>query len=52
MIGESIVDSSAVYPGEVRGRYEKPAGLSDYRQNRFRLVNVGDRVHAGQTDDD
>ena len=35
MIGESIVDSSAVYPGEVRGRYESQLGLSDCRQNRF-----------------
>ena len=48
MIGESIVDSSAVYPGEVRGRYESQLAFQTAGRIASRLVNVGDRVHAGQ----
>lgn len=47
-IGESIVDSSAVYPGEVRGRYESQLAFQTAGRIASRLVNVGDRVHAGQ----
>ena len=47
-MGESIVDSSAVYPGEVRGRYESQLAFQTVGRIASRLVNVGDRVHAGQ----
>ena len=47
-IGESIIDSSAVYPGEVRGRYESQLAFQTAGRIASRLVNVGDRVHAGQ----
>ena len=47
-IGESIVDSSAFYPGEVRGRYESQLAFQTAGRIASRLVNVGDRVHAGQ----
>jgi multidrug efflux system membrane fusion protein len=47
-IGESIVDSSAVYPGEVRGRYESQLAFQTAGRIASRLVNVGDQVHAGQ----
>ena len=47
-IGESIADSSAVYPGEVRGRYESQLAFQTAGRIASRLVNVGDRVHAGQ----
>ena len=47
-IGESIADSSTVYPGEVRGRYESQLAFQTAGRIASRLVNVGDRVHAGQ----
>ena len=47
-MGESIVDSSAVYPGEVRGRYESQLAFQTVGRIAARIVNVGDRVHAGQ----
>lgn len=47
-IGESIAYSSAVYPGEVRGRYESQLAFQTAGRIASRLVNVGDRVHAGQ----
>ena len=47
-IGESIADSSTVYPGEVCGRYESQLAFQTAGRIASRLVNVGDRVHAGQ----
>ena len=47
-IGESIADSSTVYPGEVCGRYESQLAFQTAGRIASRLVNVDDRVHAGR----
>ncbi len=47
-VGESITDSSVVYPGEVRGRYESQLSFQVAGRINARFVNVGDHVSQGQ----
>lgn len=48
-VGATAADASAVYPGEVRGRYESQLAFQVGGKINARLVNVGDRVTSGQT---
>lgn len=48
-VGEKAGARASVYPGEVRGRYESQLAFQVTGKINARLVNVGDRVNAGQT---
>ena len=47
-VGAETVDSTAVYPGEVRGKYESSLAFQAGGKIIARHVNLGDRVSAGQ----
>ncbi|MDO4921289.1 MAG: efflux RND transporter periplasmic adaptor subunit [Phascolarctobacterium sp.] len=46
--GTAAADVGSVYPGEVRGRYESQLAFQVAGKINARMVNVGDRVAAGQ----
>lgn len=47
-VGVSSTDNKAVYPGEVRGKYESTLAFQTGGKIVSRQVNLGDRVQAGQ----
>lgn len=47
-VGEELGDGLRVYSGEIRGRRESVLGFQAQGRIASRLVNVGDRVKAGQ----
>lgn len=47
-IGTTATEDAAVYPGEVRGKYESSLAFQTAGKIIARHVNVGDKVHAGQ----
>lgn len=47
-VGETADNAASFYPGEVRGRYESQLAFQVTGKISARLVNVGDRVQAGQ----
>lgn len=47
-VGEMAGATASIYPGEVRGRYESQLAFQVAGKINARLVNVGDRVTAGQ----
>ena len=47
-IGADTVDDKAVYPGEVRGKYESSLAFQVAGKIVSRQVNLGDTVRAGQ----
>ncbi len=47
-VGASSTDNTAVYPGEVRGKYESTLAFQTGGKIVSRQVNLGDRVRAGQ----
>ena len=48
-VGEAAAYEQNVYPGEIKGRYESKLAFQVTGKINARLVNVGDRVQAGQT---
>ncbi len=48
-VGEAAASEQNVYPGEIKGRYESKLAFQVTGKINTRLVNVGDRVQAGQT---
>ena len=47
-IGEIAASEQNIYPGEIKGRYESKLAFQVTGKINARLVNIGDRVHAGQ----
>lgn len=47
-VGTSSTDNTAIYPGEVRGKYESTLAFQTGGKIVSRQVNLGDRVRAGQ----
>ena len=47
-IGETVSDEKAVYPGEVRGKYESTLAFQVPGKIVARHINLGDAVRAGQ----
>ncbi|WP_405381839.1 efflux RND transporter periplasmic adaptor subunit [Phascolarctobacterium sp.] len=47
-VGETANATATTYPGEIRGRYESNLAFQVAGKINARLVNVGDRVTAGQ----
>ena len=47
-VGETTADGTAVYPGEVRGKYESNLAFQAGGKIVTRSVNLGDMVRAGQ----
>ncbi|MBO6038382.1 MAG: efflux RND transporter periplasmic adaptor subunit [Acidaminococcaceae bacterium] len=47
-VGETVAGESAVYPGEVRGKYESNLAFQAAGKIIARHVNLGDKVGAGQ----
>lgn len=47
-VGTGTAQAEAVYPGEVKGRFESQLAFQASGKINRRLVNVGDRVSAGQ----
>ena len=47
-IGETVAKDTALYPGEVRGKYESPLAFQAPGKIVARYVNLGDNVRAGQ----
>lgn len=47
-VGETTADGTAVYPGEVRGKYESNLAFQAGGKIVTRSVNLGDTVRAGQ----
>lgn len=47
-IGETVAKDTALYPGEVRGKYESPLAFQAPGKIVARYINLGDNVRAGQ----
>jgi multidrug efflux system membrane fusion protein len=47
-IGDTASKETAVYPGEVRGRFESNLAFQVVGKIRARHINLGDKVRAGQ----
>lgn len=47
-IGEAKLANNSIYPGAVHGRYESNLAFQVGGKINARLVNLGDKVHAGQ----
>lgn len=47
-IGDTVAKDTALYPGEVRGKYESPLAFQAPGKIVARYVNLGDNVRAGQ----
>ncbi|MBQ8920251.1 MAG: efflux RND transporter periplasmic adaptor subunit [Acidaminococcaceae bacterium] len=47
-VGATAADDKAVYPGEVRGKYESSLAFQVAGKISARHINLGDQVHAGQ----
>ena len=47
-IGDTASKETAVYPGEVRGRFESNLAFQVVGKIRARNINLGDKVRAGQ----
>lgn len=47
-IGETVAKDTALYPGEVRGRYESPLAFQAPGKIVARYIQLGDNVRAGQ----